>query len=67
VHPLFFHHVAGKWGVLLASFWWFQRKREWAKQGRKVFFFPCSLRLKGKKKTYGVVQNNTVFAFFLNV
>jgi hypothetical protein len=24
-----------------ASFWWFWRKREWTKQGRKIFFFPC--------------------------
>ena len=45
VHPLFFHHVASKWGVLSASFWWFRKKRERAKQGRKVFFFPCSLRV----------------------
>ena len=44
VHPLFFHHVASKWGVLSASFWWFRKKRE-RKQGRKVFFFPCSLRV----------------------
>jgi hypothetical protein len=64
VHPLFFHHVAGKWEVLSASFWSFQRKREWAKQGRKVFFFPYSLRVQGKKKTYGAVQNNIVLLLF---
>jgi hypothetical protein len=39
-------------------------KREQAKQGRKVFFFPCSLRVQGKRKTYGAVQNDIVFSSF---
>jgi hypothetical protein len=35
----------GKRGFGSASFYWFRRKREWAKQGRKVFFFPCLVHL----------------------
>jgi len=31
-----------------------------------IFFFPCSLRIQGKKKAYGAVQNNTV-CFFLSL
>jgi hypothetical protein len=34
------------------------------KQGNKCFFFPCPLRVYGKKKTYGAVQNDTVFTSF---
>ena len=33
-------------------------------QGRKCFFFPCSLHVQGKKKTYGVVLNDTVLGLF---
>jgi hypothetical protein len=41
-----------------------ERKRERRKAGDKCFFFSCSLRVQGKKKTYGVVQNDTVFSSF---
>ena len=44
VHPLFFYHVAGKWGVLSASFWVVFKKRGREKQGKEIFFFPCLAR-----------------------
>ena len=44
VHPLFFYHVAGKWGVLSASFWVGLKKRGREKQGKEIFFFPCLAR-----------------------
>ena len=35
-------------------------------QGDKIFFFTCPLRVQGKKKTYGIVQNDTVYFFLLS-
>jgi hypothetical protein len=46
----------GKWGG----------EREKQNAGESSSFFPCSLRVQGKKKAYGAVQNGTVclFLFF---
>jgi hypothetical protein len=46
----------GKWG----------REREKQNAGESSSFFPCSLRVPGKKKANGAVQNDTVclFLFF---
>jgi len=51
---------------LSASFWWFQRKRERAKQGRKVFFFPYFAR-PGEEEDPRAVKTTPFWAsFFFN-
>jgi hypothetical protein len=49
----------GKWGG----------EREKQNAGESSSFFPCSLRVQGKKKAYGAVQNGTVclFLFFFEI
>jgi len=55
--------VKGQVGALV--FWVLGERERIKKWEGKCFFFPCSLRVQGKKKAYGAVQNGTVcFLFF---
>jgi hypothetical protein len=55
--------VKGQVGALV--FWVLGERERIKKWEGKCFFFPCSMRVQGKKKAYGAVQNGTVcFLFF---
>jgi len=54
--------VKGQVGALV--FWVLGERERIKKWEGKCFFFPCSLRVQGKKKAYGAVQNGTVCFFF---
>jgi hypothetical protein len=56
--------VGGSVGFFFFGFW--EREGEEQMQGDKIFFFTCPLRVQGKKKTYGIVQNDTVYFFLLS-
>jgi len=47
-----------------ASFWWFWRKRERTKQGRKIFFFPC-LACPGEEERLHCRSKRHRFGLFL--
>ena len=55
--------VKGQVGALV--FLGFGRQRKDKKMGGKMLLLPCSLRVQGKKKAYGAVQNDTVCSLLL--
>ena len=57
--------VSVKGQVGLSLVFWVLGEREEKKMGGKCFFFPCSLRVQGKKKAYGAVQNGTICSLLL--
>ena len=55
--------VKGQVGSSLV--FWVLGERGEKNGGGECFFFPCSLRVQGKKKAYGAVQNDTVCSLLL--
>jgi hypothetical protein len=50
-----------KWGFLSGLFSGFGKERVRRKARDQMLLLPCPPHVHGKKKTYGAVQNNTVF------
>ena len=57
--------VSVKGQVGLSLVFWVLGERGEKNGGGECFFFPCSLRVQGKKKAYGAVQNDTVCSLLL--